>query len=112
MPFKKGQSGNPGGSSQARKLLNDAFLRALHRGWGKHGDKARERMAQEHPCQFVTHMFKLLPKETEADVHAPYDFGTLSETEKLIERVNEEYERKERKRRGGPDKLQSLVKSD
>jgi hypothetical protein len=57
MPFRKGQSGNPGGSSQARKLLNDSFLRALHRVRDKHGDKALETMAQEHPCQFVTPMF-------------------------------------------------------
>jgi hypothetical protein len=112
MPFKKGQSGNPGGSSQARKRLNDSFLRALHRVWDKHGEKALETMAKEHPCQFVTLMFKLLPKETTADVHAPYGFGTLSETLELIERVNEEIDRKEQKRRGEPDKPLSLVRSD
>jgi hypothetical protein len=112
MPFRKGQSGNPGGSSQARKLLNDSFLRALHRVWDKHGEKALERMAQEHPCQFVTHMFKLLPKETEADVQEPYDFGSLSVTLELVERVNEKIERKEQERRGEPDKPLSLVKPD
>ena len=111
MPFRKGQSGNPGGSSQARKLLNDNFLRALNRVWDKHGDKALERVAQEHPSQLVTHMFKLLPKETTADVHEPYDFGTLSVTMALVDRVNEKIERKKQERRGGPDKRLSLVKS-
>jgi hypothetical protein len=57
-PIRKGQSGNPGGSSQARKLLNDSFLRALHRVWDMHGETALERLAQEHPSQFVTNMFK------------------------------------------------------
>jgi hypothetical protein len=55
-------------------------------------------------------MFKLLPKETEADVHAPYDFGTLSETMARVERINEGYEREEEKREG-LDKPLSLVKS-
>ena len=112
MPFKKGQSGNPGGSSQARKLLNDSFLRALYRVWDKHGDKALERVAHEHPSQFVAQMFKLLPKEVTADVQKTDDFGTLSETIALIERINEEYEREELERGGGPDKPLSLVKSD
>jgi hypothetical protein len=93
MPFRKGQSGNPGGSSQARKRLNDSFLRALHRVWDKHGEKALATMAHEHPSQLVTQMFKLLPKEVTADVHEPYEFGGLSETLALIEQVNEEYER-------------------
>jgi hypothetical protein len=53
-----------------------------------------------------------LPKETEAEVHKPYDFGTLSETIALIERVNEEYEREEQKRQETPDKPLSLVKSE
>jgi hypothetical protein len=112
MPFKKGQSGNPGGSSQARKLLNDSFLRELRRVWDKHGDKALATMAQEHPAQLVTQMFKLLPKETEADVHEPDDFAPLSETMALVERVNKEYEREEQKRREAPDKPLSLVKPD
>jgi hypothetical protein len=112
MPFAKGQSGNPGGCSQARKLVNDSFLRALHRVWDKHGETALETMAQEHPCQLVTQMFKLLPKETEAEVHAPYDFGPLSETMALIERVNKEYEREQQKRQETPDKPLALVKPD
>jgi hypothetical protein len=111
MPFRKGQSGNPGGSSQARKLLNDSFLRALHRVWDKHGEKALETMAQEHPSQFITHMFKLLPKEVTADVHEPYNFGPLSETLALIERVNKGYEREEQKRQETSDEPLSLVKS-
>jgi hypothetical protein len=112
MPFKKGQSGNPGGFIQARKLLNDSFLRALHRVWDKHGEKALERLAQEHPCQFVAHMFKLLPKEVTADVQKIDDFGTLSETMALVERINEEYEREELERGGGLNKPLSLVKPD
>ena len=110
MPFKKEQSGNPGGCSQARKLLNDSFLRALHRVWDKHGEKALETMAQEHPSQLVTQMFKLLPKETIAEVHEPYGFGTLSETMALIERVNKECEREEQKGREAPDEPLLLVK--
>jgi len=79
--------------------------------WDKHGEMALERMAQEHPSQSVIHMFKLLPKGITVDLHEPYDFGTLSETLELIERVNEEYEREEQKRRKGPDKPLSLIKS-
>jgi hypothetical protein len=48
-------------------LLNDALLHALRRVWDKHGEKALERMAEEHPSQFVANMFKLLPKEVKAD---------------------------------------------
>jgi len=72
--------------------------------WDKHGEKALETMAQEYPCQFVTHMLKLLPKEITADVHEPYDFETLSETMALVERINKEYEREEKERGEGPDK--------
>jgi len=79
--------------------------------WDKHGEKALETMAQQHPCQFVTNMFKLLPKETTADAHEPYVFGTLSETLELIETVNKEYEREEQKRQEGPDQPLSLIKS-
>jgi hypothetical protein len=109
MPFTKGQSGNPGGFIQARRLLNDSFLRALHRVWDKHGDKALETMAQEHPSQLVAHMFKLLPKEVTADVQKTH--GALSETMALVERINEAYEREEQKRREAPDKPLSLIKS-
>jgi hypothetical protein len=112
MPFKKGQSGNPGGCSQARKLLSDSFLRALNRVWDKHGEKALATMAQEHPAQFVTHMFKLLPKETEAEVHEPYGFAPLSKTLELIKRVNKQYEPEEQKRQETPDKPLALVKPD
>jgi hypothetical protein len=80
MPFKKGQSGNPGGCSQARKLLSDSFLRALNRVWDKHGEKALATMAQEHPAQFVTHMFKLLPKEVKADTDNTLYHEPLSAT--------------------------------
>jgi hypothetical protein len=45
--------------------------------WDKHGDKALERVAQEHPYQFVATRFKLLPKEGTAAVQKTHDFGTL-----------------------------------
>jgi hypothetical protein len=80
MPFAKGQSGNPGGYSQARKLLNDAFLRALHRVWNEHGEMALKRMAKEYPAQFVAHMFKLLPKETEIETDNTLEYEPLTAT--------------------------------
>jgi hypothetical protein len=92
-------------------LLYDSFLRALNRVWDEHGEKALERVAQEHPSQLVTNMFKLLPKEVTADVHEPYDLETLSEIMARVERINEEYQREEQKRRGGLNKPQSLVES-
>ena len=60
--------------------MNDSFLRALHRVWDKHGDKALATMAQEHPCQLVTQMFKLLPKETEVESDNTLEYEPLSAT--------------------------------
>jgi hypothetical protein len=68
-------------------------------------------MAQEHPAQFVATRFKLLPKEVTAEVQKTHDFGTLSETMALVERINKAYTREEQKRRAALNKPLPLVKS-
>jgi hypothetical protein len=53
----------------------------------KHGEKALERMAQEHPSQFATNMFKLLPKETEIETDYALEYEPLSATLAWVDEV-------------------------
>ncbi|HKH19387.1 MAG TPA: hypothetical protein VKB53_00495 [Gammaproteobacteria bacterium] len=49
MPWQKGQSGNPGGTSKGcGRKLTDAFIRALARDWKAHGEKVDQRQ-----CRFT-----------------------------------------------------------
>lgn len=78
--FKKGQSGNPGGSAAGyKKLLNKAFLERLARDFHEHGDAAIEAMRENDPSGYVRVLAGLVPKEIDATVRR--DVSELSDAE-------------------------------
>ena len=62
--FRPGQSGNPAGRRKGvRNKLGEAFVKALHEDFDKHGIAAVERVRDEKPDQYLKVIASLLPKE-------------------------------------------------
>jgi hypothetical protein len=80
--FKKGQSGNPGGTATgARKKLTGNFLNTLAEHFAEHGKVAIERLYQEDIRAYVGAIVKLCPRELEV---AQAFEGTENEEMKFI----------------------------
>src|SRR5438445_12687284 len=66
--FAPGVSGNPGGSPEAlRRMVNKAFLNDMAIAWRKHGMKALERCAKDHPAAFTKLYALLVPHEMKVE---------------------------------------------
>ena len=62
--FAPGLSGNPGGSPDAvRRVVNKAFLQDMAIAWRKHGAKALDRVAKDHPAAFCKMYTLLVPRQ-------------------------------------------------
>ena len=62
--FKPGQSGNPAGRPKgARSKLGEAFIRAMHDDFEKHGPEAIVKVREEKPDQYLKVVASILPKE-------------------------------------------------
>lgn len=93
-PWKKGQSGNPGGLSKgSRRKLTDAFIRTLARDWQAHGEEVIKRVREENPLAYFKGMLILLSKDVslEAVPEQPMH-QSLSETVAFVEQVLRENE--------------------
>jgi hypothetical protein len=55
--------GNPGKPKGSRHALGEAFIKALHDDFMKHGDLTIETVRLEKPDQYVKVIASLLPKE-------------------------------------------------
>ena len=90
MPWQKGQSGNPGGTSKGcRRKLTDAFLRALARDFEAHGEEVIQRVREEHPVAYFRGMISLLPKEHSIDgaVEQTLNAKGLPATTEFLEQI-------------------------
>ena len=62
--FAPGYSGNAGGSPDAvRRVVNKAFLQDMAIAWQKHGAKALDRVAKEHPVAFCKMYTLIIPRQ-------------------------------------------------
>jgi hypothetical protein len=62
--FAPGYSGNAGGSPDAvRRVVNKAFLQDMAIAWQKHGAKALDRVAKEHPAAFCKMYTLIIPRQ-------------------------------------------------
>jgi len=94
MPWRKGQSGNPGGRSQgSRRKLTDAFIRVLARDWKVHGEAVIKRVREEHPAAYFKGMLSLVQKDVSVEGKinpAPLKTEPLSATMAWIEQIVQE----------------------
>ena len=64
-PFPPGVSGNPGGSSRARKDLNADTIRAMHAAFREGGKQAIDKVMKQSPAIFLKLLVLLVPRELE-----------------------------------------------
>jgi hypothetical protein len=64
-PFPPGVSGNPGGSSRARRDLNADTIREMHRAFREGGRAAIDKVMKNQPAVFLKLLVLLVPRELE-----------------------------------------------
>jgi hypothetical protein len=64
-PFPPGVSGNPGGSSRARRDLNADTIREMHRAFREGGREAIDKVMKTQPAVFLKLLVLLVPRELE-----------------------------------------------
>ena len=85
MPWKRGQTGNPGGWSSAQRRLDQAFLTDVQKRWREKGGECLDRMIRDHPEDFVKTVAALMPKSLLAEVNKTEIKATISLTDVLGE---------------------------
>src|SRR5215207_4534724 len=94
MPWHKGQSGNPGGTSKGcRRKLTDAFLRALARDFEMHGEAVIKRVREDNPVAYFKGMLSLVQKDVrvEGEVkQSPLCTEPVSATMPFLEEIVQE----------------------
>ena len=83
--FKKGQSGNPGGTPEGtRKTLSAAFLKAVIADFNENGATALAKLRDEKPDRYCELIAGLLPKESDVTVNhsgvVAHEHRSVSET--------------------------------
>ena len=80
-PFPPGVSGNPGGSSRARRDLNAHTVRAMHAAFREGGREAIDKVMKQQPAVFLKLLCLLVPRELEVT----HSQGVKNMTDEAIE---------------------------
>jgi hypothetical protein len=73
-PFKKGESGNPGGKPDgARNRLTAKFLHELAEHFENNGKKAIGKLYEQDPAKYVTIVASLVPAEKNVSVNGNHE---------------------------------------
>jgi hypothetical protein len=81
-PFPPGVSGNPGGSSRARRDLNADTIREMHRAFREGGRAAIDKVMKQQPAAFLKLLVLLVPRELEVT----HSGGVKSMSDEELER--------------------------
>jgi hypothetical protein len=85
VPFRPGQSGNPGGKPvQSRNRITGAFLAALADDFDEHGRSAIVACREQTPSRYLAIVASLLPKQLEVAQEKPVREMTREELEAEI----------------------------
>jgi hypothetical protein len=85
VPFRPGQSGNPGGKPvQSRNRITGAFLAALADDFDEHGRSAIVACREQSPARYLAIVASLLPKQLEIAQEKPVREMTREELEAEI----------------------------
>jgi hypothetical protein len=84
-PFPPGVSGNPGGSSRARRDLNADTIREMHRAFREGGRAAILKVMRHQPAVFLKLLVLLVPRELEVTHSA----GVKAMSDEAIEQAIE-----------------------
>jgi hypothetical protein len=66
-PFPPGVSGNPGGSSRARRDLNADTIREMHAAFRQGGREAIDKVMRTQPAAFLKLLVLLVPREMKVE---------------------------------------------
>jgi hypothetical protein len=86
-PFPPGVSGNPGGSSRARRDLNADTIREMHRAFREGGRAAIDKVMKNQPAVFLKLLVLLVPRELEVTHSAGVKNMSDEQIEACIETI-------------------------
>ena len=94
-PFPPGVSGNPGGSSRARRDLNADTIREMHRAFREGGRAAIDKVMKNQPAVFLKLLVLLVPRELEVTRSGGVKSMSDEQIEAAIEAIQDMLARRE-----------------
>jgi hypothetical protein len=88
-PFPPGVSGNPGGSSRARRDLNADTIREMHRAFREGGREAIDKVMKQQPAIFLKLLVLLVPREMTVEHKGGVKAMTDEQLEQGIEAIQD-----------------------
>ena len=86
-PFPPGVSGNPGGSSRARRDLNADTIREMHRAFREGGRAAIDKVMKNQPAVFLKLLVLLVPRELQVEHRGGVKAMSDDDIERAIEMI-------------------------
>jgi hypothetical protein len=88
-PFPPGVSGNPGGSSRARRDLNADTIREMHLAFKEGGRAAINKVMKTQPAAFLKLLVLLVPREMKVEHSGGVKAMSDDEIEAAIEAIQD-----------------------